>query len=220
VAAAVVVSVRLNHQSLSENRWPPGPGRGAAIASSSRFMPWACIGRTSGAQTTPHGVFRQALSKLMKALDTFRVSVLTLLVVTAAAKSWSVFGESTLLREVDPLFGLSFRTLMVVAATLEIGVAAICLLRPAVDGLLAVAWLSTAFLAYRVGLWWIGWKKPCNCLGNLTDALNISPQVADNVMKGLLAFMLIGSVSLLILHWHNKGAAQPGETSSTPAAVS
>lgn len=130
----------------------------------------------------------------------FRNAVSGLLVFTATAKFWSAFGETTLLREADPLFGLSFRTLVLVAAALELGVAAICLLRPAVDGLLAIAWLSTAFLTYRIGLWWIGWKKPCSCLGNLTDALHISPQLADNIMKGLLAFMLIGSVALLVAH--------------------
>lgn len=148
----------------------------------------------------------------------FRLTVSSLLVLTAAAKLWSAFGETTLLREADPLFGLSFRTLTLVAASLEIGVAAICLLRPAVDGLLAVAWLSTAFLAYRLGLWWIGWKKPCSCLGNLTDALHISPQLADNVMKGLLAFMFIGSVSLLIMHFRQGRvvAASPVQPAPEP----
>ena len=69
---------------------------------------------------------------------------------------------------------------------------------------------------YRIGLWWIGWQKPCSCLGNLTDALHISPQVADNVMKGLLAFMLIGSVSLLILHQRQGRAASPSPQQPTP----
>jgi len=53
-------------------------------------------------------------------------------------------------------------------------------------------------VVYRLGLWWMHWHRPCSCLGNLTDALHISPQVADNVMKVLLAYLLIGSYGLLI----------------------
>ena len=135
----------------------------------------------------------------------FLRAVALILAITATAKLFSgVSGVGGLLREYDPLLGLRFANLLYIAATLELGVAAICLFRPAVDGLVAVAWLSTVFLVYRVGLWWTGWQKPCNCLGNLTDALHISPQLADNVMKGLLAFMFIGSVSLLVRHCHQR----------------
>ena len=121
--------------------------------------------------------------------------------ITAAVKLLGgALGAEGLLRENDPLFGLRFVSLIQIAAVLELGVALVCLLRPVIEGLVAVAWLSADVLAYRIGLWWTGWQKPCACLGNLTDALHISPQVADNVMKGLLAFMLIGSVSLLVAH--------------------
>lgn len=123
-----------------------------------------------------------------------------ILVITALAKLSSVAGSSQLLSVADPVLGTSFSTSLLFAAAIELIVAAICLFRSAVDGLVAVAWLSTVFLTYRVALWWTGWQKPCSCLGNLTDALHISPELADNVMKGLLAFMFIGSVSLLILH--------------------
>jgi len=106
-------------------------------------------------------------------------------VFVGVAKLWSLTGESTLLLERDPILGIKFSHLMQLAATLELGVVAVCFFRPTVDGLLAIAWLSVMFVSYRVGLWWIGWKKPCNCLGDLTDALQISPQLADNIMKGL-----------------------------------
>ena len=53
----------------------------------------------------------------------------------------------------------------------------------------------------RFGLWWMGWHKPCNCLGNLTDALHLSPQTADNIMKVVLAYLLIGSYGLLFWGW-------------------
>ncbi len=64
-----------------------------------------------------------------------------------------------------------------------------------------VAWMSTNFVVYRLGLWWMDWHRPCSCLGNLTDALHISPQLADNIMKWLLFFLLIGSYGLLARRW-------------------
>jgi hypothetical protein len=57
---------------------------------------------------------------------------------------------------------------------------------------------------YRLGLWWMDWKKPCSCLGNLTDALHISPQTADNITKVLLAYLLIGSYGLLLWQWKQR----------------
>jgi glucan phosphoethanolaminetransferase (alkaline phosphatase superfamily) len=142
------------------------------------------------------------------------------LLVTAIAKLWSVFQGSRLLDDTDPLIQVPFTVLLLIAAALELCVMAICLFRPTVNGLVAVVWLCSLFLSYRIGLWWVGWQKPCSCLGNLTDALHISPQLADNIMKGLLAFMLLGSISLLILHRRSATPAKPEEASSTPAVAS
>ena len=63
-----------------------------------------------------------------------------------------------------------------------------------------IAGLSTLFAVYRIGLWSLGWHRPCSCLGNLTDALHLSPVIVDNVMKVLLAYLMIGSYSILGLH--------------------
>lgn len=64
-----------------------------------------------------------------------------------------------------------------------------------------VTWLSTSFLCYRIGLWWIGWKRPCGCMGSLTDALHIKPETADHIAKAFLAYLLISSYGLLIWEW-------------------
>jgi len=138
------------------------------------------------------------------------------LILTASAKVFSVIaGFSGLLQIDDPLFALKFDYLLLAAAALEVGVAAICILRPVVEGLVALAWLSVVFLAYRIGLWSIGWQKPCSCLGNLTDALHISPQLADNLMKSLLIFMLVGSVSLLLLNGRERVAGATADSAGT-----
>jgi hypothetical protein len=53
-------------------------------------------------------------------------------------------------------------------------------------------------------MWWMHWKRPCGCLGNLTDALHISPVLADDIMKVVLAYLFISSyglLGLLIRQW-------------------
>jgi hypothetical protein len=63
------------------------------------------------------------------------------------------------------------------------------------------AWLATIFLGYRLCLWRMHWNRPCSCLGSFTDAIHVSPQVADNVMKSLLAYLFIGSYGILFYQW-------------------
>lgn len=73
---------------------------------------------------------------------------------------------------------------------------------------LLVAWLATNFLVYRLGLWWMGWHKPCGCMGSLTSALHLSEQAADNIMKGVLAYLLLGSYGLLVWQWRQRRGGQ------------
>jgi hypothetical protein len=43
-------------------------------------------------------------------------------------------------------------------------------------------------------------------MGNLTDLLYISPRAADNIMKGVLAFLLLGSYGILLREWRQRRA--------------
>jgi len=138
----------------------------------------------------------------------FLISVAIILVVTASAKLWTVLGpwKTQILHAEEPMLGVSFGVLLLIAAVTEIMVAAVCIFGSRFDGLFSVFWLASVLCVYRLGLSIVEWTRPCGCLGNLTDALHISPQLADNIMKGLLAFMFIGSVSLLILHRRGRAA--------------
>jgi hypothetical protein len=141
----------------------------------------------------------------MKIARAFLYTAATLFVITAAAKALSSFGNAKMLLQSDPIFGFQFRHLFQVVAALELAVAASCLRTNQVGfstGL--VAWLATTFIAYRLGLLWVGWHRPCSCLGNLTDALHIPPQTADNAMKVILAYLLIGSYASLFWLWRQR----------------
>jgi hypothetical protein len=136
------------------------------------------------------------------------------LLITGFAKVRSAFGESKLLAIPDPIIGVQFGQLFLVVGPAEIVIALVCFFsKRQTLALLLVAWLSSGFALYRLGLWWLGWKKPCSCLGNLTDALHISPQVADNIIKVLLVYLIIGSYGLLVWRW--RMGRSPGNGSDT-----
>lgn len=93
-------------------------------------------------------------------------------------------GSTTLIAVTDPISGIAFRWLLVGVSLLELIIAGFCFFnKDKWLSTLLVAWLATKFLVYRSGLWWIGWKRPCSCMGSLTSALRISEQTADNIMK-------------------------------------
>ncbi|HEX5222835.1 MAG TPA: hypothetical protein VFZ59_24980 [Verrucomicrobiae bacterium] len=132
----------------------------------------------------------------------FILSAGVILSITGIAKVWSGSGNIKLLVVAEPIIGLKFAHLMLAVGLAEIVIALVCFFSKRQSLALGlVAWISTNFVVYRLGLWWMDWKLPCGCLGNLTDALHISPRVADNIMKILLAYLLIGSYGLLIWQW-------------------
>jgi hypothetical protein len=114
-----------------------------------------------------------------------------------------------LLTVADPIAGIPFRWLLLVVGMLELVIAAVCLFSKNKRlASLLVAWLATNFLVYRLGLWWMGWHRPCGCMGKLTDALHISEHTADNIMKVVLAYLLIGSYGLLLWQWRQGRVAK------------
>jgi hypothetical protein len=126
------------------------------------------------------------------------------------AKAFSAIGSARSLDTIDPLIGMPFRQLFLLAGLAELLIAFLCLFTDKRRlSLLVVAWISTNFLVYRLGLWFIGWHHPCNCMGSLAGALHLSDRAADNIMKGVLAFLLVGSYLLLLLDWRAGRAAGP-----------
>ena len=142
-------------------------------------------------------------------MSVFLHSTALIMFITAAAKMWSAFGGMKVLSAQDPLTGLSFGYLMLAAGIVELAVTVFCVFSKSIKlRLLAIAWLATNFVVYRIGLWALGWRKPCNCLGNFTDALHISPQTADMAMKIVLAYLLIGSYASLFWLWRQRRKQQ------------
>lgn len=143
----------------------------------------------------------------------FVATAAAVLLATGAGKVWSSFGQAKLLAVHDPLLEIPFGKLMLVVGLAEIAIAGICLSRRAALGLKLglIAWMATNFLAYRVGLWSIGWHHPCACMGTLAGAIQLSDLAADRIMRAVLVYMLTGSYLLILKIWRG------GLTSAIPA---
>ena len=134
----------------------------------------------------------------------FPASAGILLALTALAKLVSAFGTADILQRYDPVLRISYQQVFFLASAMELVVVFICFSRknlPVKSG--AIAWLATMFLIYRLGLWWANYPALCKCLGNLTDALHISPELAGTIAKTILAYLLVGSYAILFWVWRS-----------------
>jgi hypothetical protein len=156
-------------------------------------------------------------------INFFVISTSVLLIVTAVAKIISSTGSAHILQYADPIFGLSFRHMLSIAAILELIIGALGLIGAA--GLFAknpmlrvslIAWFATGLLLYRVSLVAINYHRPCLCMGYLSDALHIPPQVADNTMKSFLGYMLVGSYAAALWLWTEKRRLATGSSFARP----
>jgi len=125
-----------------------------------------------------------------------------ILAITGIAKIYSSFGGSEVLHVRDPIVGINLGHLMVASGVIEVLIACVCILSKSFKTIAAIVGIFSINLSlYRIGLWWIGWHRPCPCLGNLTELLHISPDAADTAMKVVLGYLLIGSSSVLLWFW-------------------
>jgi hypothetical protein len=118
------------------------------------------------------------------------------LIATALLKLVSLGSEARVLGAADPLLDfLTTRQVMLLTAIFEFGtVAAVFVNRNILTRCGLLLWISTVFVAYRVGLAAVGFEGYCPCLGTLTYGLPISPAVADRLALGLLVFLVGGSL--------------------------
>lgn len=130
------------------------------------------------------------------------------LLTTAAAKLFSATEGARILLVPDPIFGVSIRSMFWMVGSIEIAVALACLfVKRIMLRAVLLAWLSTGFIVYRVGLFWVGFDQPCPCLGTFRKALHVSPELADNILKVILAYLVLGSYGMLFLLWKNKAGS-------------
>lgn len=138
----------------------------------------------------------------------FWLVVAAFLATSAGLKLLSLLLESKVLAATDPLVGfLSVRQMMFAAAVMELGVARIVWKRdPSRAAPWLVLWLVGVFGTYRLGLWTIGFRGHCSCLGHLFDWLPGFDVWADRLTLTSLVVMAVGSIWFLWL----RGCTAPG----------
>jgi len=142
------------------------------------------------------------LTMIPKLIRVFIICSGVLLLLTGQAKILSGWGSSHILQMPDPVFGLSFGSLFQWVGFVEVVVALLCFFgtRPVLQAG-AIVLLSSNFVFYRLASMYVGYHKPCSCLGSLTDALHISAEAADTAMKFILGYLLLGSYGALCWLW-------------------
>ena len=135
----------------------------------------------------------------------FLVSAGTLFFITGIAKLLSAIGTAQILNVQDPLLGISFRLLFIIAGILELSISLACLFgKSTLLEVQLVVWLSTCILIYRAGLSLTEGPAPCSCLGYFTEAIYLRPELANLLMKIILGYLFVGSILVWLLS--KKGA--------------
>jgi len=99
----------------------------------------------------------------------------------------------------DPVIGIQIRYTVLIFGALQTIVGFVCLLNAASGfSLILLSWLTMCLGVYRVGLATLGWPRPYHWISPLTAHWNVSSNLADLVVTGLLACIMVGSLILLV----------------------
>jgi len=142
-------------------------------------------------------------------------SVAILLFLTAFAKLYSAFGSARMLTARDPMMRIPYRDIMIVVGLIELIVAAYLFRgRDVVMKLLAILWLGSNFLIYRVTNEMLHFYL-CPCLGTVMDSLYLSRKQSNLILGALVLYFFLGSAFLLLAMWYkalNKPDGTPIES--------
>jgi hypothetical protein len=123
----------------------------------------------------------------------------TLLIAGEVKLLMVLLSEHAILERFDPVFGLPRYFVLTITGLFEMVIALHCLLSlVSVETKLAlIAWLSTLFAVYRLGMLGTGWLEHCQCFGPLPEVLGLSAKAADQLSFALLLMLLVGSYGFL-----------------------
>lgn len=121
-----------------------------------------------------------------------------ILLLFAVGKLLTLWDDSPVWREQEPITGLSFRKFSVAAGLAELTVV-FCLrfISSTARRAMLLVIISGTFLLYRSLLLWVDYQKPCACLGSLTEIAGLDPNVASGIATASAMFLLFAGLSLL-----------------------
>lgn len=150
----------------------------------------------------------------------FITSAAVILAITSGAKIASTFGSARVLAATEPLTGLPYRSFLLTVGALELGIVGVCVSRVSVHikiGLIAM--LATCMVMYRFGLTLNDWHGHCACLGRLTDSLPLDAGTIENLLIGILCYLVLGSYYLLYDAVHRARGASKSSRAAAGASA-
>jgi hypothetical protein len=141
----------------------------------------------------------------MPVLRLFNISAGVIFLVTGIAKVLSVFGNTQDLVLLDPIFGIEFRKVMLSVGLAEIILAIICLRQSKqMVALSLTAWMSVNYLLYHIGAHVLHWRRPCICMGYLSEGLHLPPWFSEWLSEALVLYLFACSCYLLFCNWRKR----------------
>ncbi len=148
--------------------------------------------------TPPHARDATRSSPLARWLQHgFFTTALWILLASGALKLVGSLLGHPVLDAPDPLFPWITRRFLAAGTGLfEIAVA-VLLRPPALPARrwFLVSWITSIFLAYRLGLWIVGYQGLCPCLGTTLDQWTGSALAEDRLAHGLFLYLLVGCLA-------------------------
>jgi hypothetical protein len=132
-----------------------------------------------------------------------------ILLAAALIRFFIATGHSPVLALPDPMLGISLRFALLIAGGIELTFALFCLFGSNIrlqTGLLA--WLSTCFMMFWLGLFWMHCHLQGTCLGSLNDPLHLSRGMAGTIMAFMPLYLLLGSYAAMVWLWLEVRRAQ------------
>lgn len=128
----------------------------------------------------------------------YLVSVMWVLIVTSLAKLYSTTGSAKVLDIPEALLPMTIRQVIWLVGSVEL-LLAMYLWRGKNNliKLIAVAWLGTNFVLYRVAAMMLTVGKPCPCLGSITETLPLKPATLDRLLTAVVFYLFFGSLFFL-----------------------
>lgn len=151
------------------------------------------VKQNSYMQRTQQTTWHTALAEI------FVISAVAILCLAAIAKVISVLGDTRILDATDPVFGVSYRNVMLVTGVVELATAMSVLFYLKGNWrFYCLLWLACLFGAYRLSLYLLGASTPCSCLGTIGSSLGIPGNLVQRLADWMFYYLLAGSLAAVM----------------------
>jgi DNA-directed RNA polymerase subunit RPC12/RpoP len=150
----------------------------------------------------------------------FIASTGIILLAAALVRLLIAIGNAQVLSLPEPMLGIPLRYAVLMVGTFELAVALICLFGKRVGLQIGwLAWLSTNFVMFWLGLLITHCQLQGSCLGSLTDPLRLSRGATGYLSELILLYLVVGSFGAVLWILFSKDAKAAGQLATQQLAL-